>query len=130
MHHGHGAMSTGGDRTGFSSPAHAPPPSDHASVASRKSISLSGPLTPMTFRLPAPNAHLGPSIRENMTEDELIEVLASLTTRIENSLSTLYFKHLGGFTTALAALEHATRIDPQLILHALSLMDGAMTAQL
>lgn len=53
---------------------------------------------------PAPAHYLGPGIRENMTEDELIDVVASLTTRIENVLSTLYIKHLGGLAVVLKAL--------------------------
>jgi hypothetical protein len=37
-----------------------------------------------------------------------------------------YFKHLGGFSSVLAALEQATRTDPRLIVHALALMNGAL----
>lgn len=95
-------------------------------ASARKSISTGpGPGAPPR---PAPiNAALGPSIRDNITEDELIEVLGSLTTRAENALSTLYLKHLGGFSTVLAALEKATRVDQSLLVHALSLMNGAMS---
>jgi adenylate cyclase len=51
-----------------------------------------------------PPTHLGPTIRDHMTEEELLEVIASVTTRIENALSTLYLKQLGGLTAILAAL--------------------------
>lgn len=75
---------------------------------------------------PVPNPHLGPAIRDNMTEDEYVEVVGSLTTRIENCLSTLYLKHLGGFASVLAALEQATHIDKGMLVHALSQMSGHM----
>ncbi|TXT15822.1 hypothetical protein VHUM_00325 [Vanrija humicola] len=104
---------------------HAPP----ASSAGDRTGPLNSPALPPGLPPPeraAINAALGPSIRENITEDELIEVLGSLTTRVENSLSTLYLKHLGGFSTVLAALEKATRVDQSLLVHALSLMNGAM----
>jgi len=75
-----------------------------------------------------------------MTDEELTLIIESLTTRAENTVSTMvspstagmmladlqYFKHLGGFSSVLAALEQATRTDPRLILHALALMNGAM----
>lgn len=89
---------------------------------------------------PAPPSFLGPCIRDDMTDEELTLIIESLTTRAENTVSTMvspftagmieadlqYFKHLGGFSSVLAALEHATRTDPRLILHALALMNGAM----
>ncbi len=50
----------------------------------RKSLSLYVPKHP-----PPPNPQWGPLIRDNMTEDELVDVIGSLTTRIENCLSTL-----------------------------------------
>jgi len=92
-------------------------------------------------RLPPPT-YLGPSIRDDMTDDELAHIIESLTTRAENVMSTLvsrslapgdaiaddqYVKSLGGFSSVLAALEQATKIDPRLIIHALSLMNGAMS---
>jgi adenylate cyclase len=42
------------------------------------------------------------------------------------ALMIQYVKSLGGFSSVLAALEQATKIDPRLILHALSLMNGSM----
>lgn len=90
-------------------------------------MSISGPSTQQLKLSAIPNPHLGPSIRDNMTEDELLEVIGSLTTRLENCLSTLYLKHLGGFATVLAALEQATHIDQSMLVHALSLMSGAMS---
>lgn len=128
------------DRAGVTSPPHAP---ERLSLTStRKSISGPSVLGPQGGgpqpKPQGPNPHLGPTIRENMTEDEIIEILGSMTTRIENCLSTLvsdmcagsansqYLKHLGGFTTVLAALERATRIDPNLLVHSLSLMNGAL----
>ncbi|KAL7424524.1 cysteinyl-tRNA synthetase [Cryptotrichosporon argae] len=87
---------------------------------------LDGKVEGKLVRLNPPAPHLGPHVRDDMTDDELAEIIASLTTRIENVLSTLYIKHLGGFASVLAALEHATRIDPTLLVHAMSLMSGAM----
>lgn len=37
-----------------------------------------------------------------------------------------YLKNLGEFSTILAALESATKIDQKLIVHALALMNKAM----
>jgi hypothetical protein len=37
----------------------------------------------------SPPAHLGPQIRDDMTDEELAVIIESLTTRIENCLSTL-----------------------------------------
>lgn len=37
----------------------------------------------------APPAHLGPTIREEMTDEDLAVIIESLTTRIENAMSTL-----------------------------------------
>ncbi|WWC95139.1 hypothetical protein V866_001993 [Kwoniella sp. B9012] len=75
--------------------------------------------------LPLPNLNLGPTIREDMNDEELIVIIESLTGRCENALSTLYLKQVGGFATVMSALEKATRIDSKLITHALSLMNGA-----
>ncbi|KAK8853425.1 hypothetical protein IAR55_004131 [Kwoniella newhampshirensis] len=72
-----------------------------------------------------PPSHLGPSIREDMSDEELTVVIESLTGRVENAMSTLYIKHLGGFGSVLAALEQATRIDQKLLVHAMALMNGA-----
>ncbi|WWC64833.1 uncharacterized protein I303_107447 [Kwoniella dejecticola CBS 10117] len=71
------------------------------------------------------NVHLGPTIRDDMNDEELLIIIESLTTRCENAFSTLYLKQLGGFSSVLAALEKATKIDAKLITHALSLMNGA-----
>ncbi|EIW72154.1 hypothetical protein TREMEDRAFT_26067, partial [Tremella mesenterica DSM 1558] len=78
------------------------------------------------WKLKPPVAHLGPQIREEMTDEELCLVVESLVTRAENCLSTLYLKNLGGFGGVMAALEQATRIDKKLLVHAMSLMSGAM----
>lgn len=40
-------------------------------------------------RVVAPAAHLGPSIQDDVTDEELCVIIESLATRIENSLSTL-----------------------------------------
>lgn len=37
-----------------------------------------------------------------------------------------YLKHLGGFSSVLAALEQATKMDSRLLVHALALMNGHM----
>jgi hypothetical protein len=75
---------------GISSPSHSP--GERLSLAAARK-SISGPSAlglPGTAPAKAvPNPHLGPAIRENMTEDEVLDVLGSLTTRIENCLSTL-----------------------------------------
>jgi hypothetical protein len=38
---------------------------------------------------PLPAVYLGPQIREDMTDDELLVVMESLVTRMENSLSSI-----------------------------------------
>jgi len=96
-------------------------------ASARKSIS--GPLAlglpgAAPAEPPRPNPHLGPLIRENMTEDELIDVVASMTTRIENCLSTFYLKQLGGFSTLLSALEQAARMDPNILLQAVNFVNA------
>lgn len=49
-----------------------------------------GPVGPPTAQNPLiPPAYLGPSIREEMTDEELTLIIESLTTRAENSMSTL-----------------------------------------
>lgn len=99
-----------------------------------------------------PQTFLGPRISEDMGDEELSFVIDSLTGRAENCMSTLvsrtaspscprfthrrtsrhlltdlqYLKHLGGFSSVLAALEQATRIDQKLLVHAMALMDGVM----
>nr|XP_019043899.1 adenylate cyclase [Kwoniella bestiolae CBS 10118]OCF22829.1 adenylate cyclase [Kwoniella bestiolae CBS 10118] len=90
------------------------------STVSKRGTANSGVLT-----LPVPNLSLGPTIREDMNDDELMLIIESLTGRCENALSTLYLKQLGGFSTVMASLEKATKIDSKLITHALSLMNGA-----
>ncbi|GMK57027.1 hypothetical protein CspeluHIS016_0308670 [Cutaneotrichosporon spelunceum] len=105
---------TGGDRTPLALPIVGGP-------GPRKSLSLAAPKPASQ-----PNAQWGPLIRDNVTDDELVEIITSLTTRIENCLSTLYLKQVGGFSTVVAALEQATRIDKTLLVHALSLMNGSM----
>ncbi|KAK4684783.1 hypothetical protein P7C73_g5383, partial [Tremellales sp. Uapishka_1] len=76
-----------------------------------------------------PPVHLGPVIKQEMTDEELCVIIDSLTTRMENAMSTLYIKNLGGFASVLAALEKATRIDQNLLVHAMSLMSGAMSLE-
>ncbi|WVQ83638.1 hypothetical protein IAT38_005780 [Cryptococcus sp. DSM 104549] len=76
--------------------------------------------------LATPPSYLGPTIREDMSDEELGIIMESLVGRLENTMSTLYFKNLGGFSSVLAALEQATKIDSKLIVHALALMNGAM----
>lgn len=78
------------------------------------------------MRLHPPASYLGPSIREDMNDEELWTIIESLVGRIENAMSTLYLKNFGEFSTVLAALESATKIDQKLIVHALALMNEAM----
>jgi adenylate cyclase len=119
----------------------AQPPSDPTSPklgSARLAVTTSSQQVPQVTR---PPSFLGPCIREDMTDEELTLIIESLTTRAENTMSTLvcphlsipsgytdlqYFKHLGGFSSVLAALEQATRTDPRLIVHALALMNGAL----
>ncbi|WVQ75607.1 hypothetical protein IAR50_005235 [Cryptococcus sp. DSM 104548] len=77
-------------------------------------------------RIPVPPSYLGPSIKEEMSDEELAVIVESLVGRIENAVSTLYLKNFGDFGGVLAALQNATKIDPKLITHALSLMSGAI----
>jgi adenylate cyclase len=117
-----------------------PPPSDPTSPklgSARLAVTTSSQQVPQVTR---PPSYLGPCIREDMTDEELTIIIESLTTRAENTMSTLvcphlrgqsgadiqYFKQLGGFSSVLAALEQATKTDPRLIVHALALMNGAM----
>lgn len=61
-----------------------------------------------------PPAHLGPQIRDDMSDEELAVILESLTTRMENSLSTLVsdqivaVNRLGALTSQV--LETARRL--------------------
>ncbi|ODN77508.1 hypothetical protein L202_04679 [Cryptococcus amylolentus CBS 6039] len=81
---------------------------------------------PVVQRMPVPPSYLGPSIKEEMSDEELAVIVESLVGRIENAVSTLYLKNFGEFGGVLAALQTATKTDPKLIIHALSLMNGAM----
>lgn len=76
------------DRIGLSSPV-LPERLSVSGPQPRKSLSLAVPVPGASPRLMPPNPHFGPAIRENMTEDELVDIIGSLTTRIENCLSTL-----------------------------------------
>ncbi|WVN89993.1 uncharacterized protein L203_105224 [Cryptococcus depauperatus CBS 7841] len=76
-------------------------------------------------RMSIPPSFLAPSIREDMIDEELYTIVESLVGRIENAMSTLYLKNLGEFSSVLAALQSATKIDQNLIVHALALMNGA-----
>ncbi|KIR42048.1 adenylate cyclase [Cryptococcus deuterogattii 99/473] len=82
--------------------------------------------SPKVMRLHPPASYLGPTIREDMNDEELWTIIESLVGRIENAMSTLYLKNFGEFSTVLAALESATKIDQKLIVHALALMNKAM----
>ena len=42
---------------------------------------------------PAPPSYLGPSIRDDMTDEELTLIIESLTTRAENTVSTLVCRY-------------------------------------
>jgi adenylate cyclase len=47
------------------------------------------PITQSSHPVTVPPAFLGPAIREEMTDEELTMIIESLTTRAENSMSTL-----------------------------------------
>lgn len=63
-------------------------------------------------RLPPP--HLGPGIDDDMTDEDLLVVIDSLTTRIENSMSTLvcliHFPISPQFTLALPSLRQYFKV--------------------
>lgn len=68
-------------------PPQSPGVSPAAAVeASPKALTVRPPHSPQTH---TPPAYLGPAIREEMTDDELTIIIESLTTRIENTMSTL-----------------------------------------
>lgn len=59
-------------------------------------------------------------------EHGLLKLLESLVMRIENSLSTLQAKQMGGFSDVLSALGHLINTDPDMLLRALQAFSGAM----
>lgn len=83
------ANTPSGERTGVTSPVGFPERISVSGPQPRKSLSLAVPGPGAAPKLVPPNPHFGPPIRENMTEDELVDIIGSLTTRIENCLSTL-----------------------------------------
>lgn len=68
----------------------------------------------------------GPTVSAEMTDEELMAIIESLTTRIENALSTMYLKQVGEFAGVLSALQQMTSTSPGGLLKALSAFGGAM----
>jgi len=68
-----------------------------------------------------------PNIKRDPSDQDLLLLLDSLSVRIENALSTLHLKHLGGFTSVLGALENATLVDQNMVLQALRMFQGITT---
>jgi hypothetical protein len=75
-------------------------------------------LAPGSGGLMVPPAHLGPVIRDEMTDEDLVVIIESLTTRAENCMSTLVsdtsasiigFKLQGGWTYADAVVPQTPR---------------------
>jgi adenylate cyclase len=67
-------------------------------------------------------------VRVDATDEELYAILEGIIIRIENLTNSLVLERLGPYTEVLAALSQATRIDPNLIVRALSLFAGTMRA--
>lgn len=57
--------------------------------ASPKTLTIRTPTATNTISAVVPPVYLGPAIREDMTDEELAIIIESLTTRIENTMSTL-----------------------------------------
>jgi adenylate cyclase len=89
----------------------------------------------------APPAYLGPHIREDMNDDELATIIESMTTRMENAMSSLvsvvsihmivnvanprilqYVKQLGGLNSIMSAFEQLAKTEPMLLMKAMSYM--------
>ena len=81
-----------------------------SSAAPRRRITLS------------PHLSLAMHVRADSSEEQLLALLELLVVRIENVLASLHMRQLGPFTDVLAALGDAIRLDPQHILHALSVL--------
>ncbi|KAG8927072.1 cysteinyl-tRNA synthetase [Tulasnella sp. 417] len=65
-----------------------------------------------------------PPIDDNATEAHLLQIIDSLTLRIENALLVIYLKHVGGYHSVLAALEQATKVDAGILIRALSMLES------
>ncbi|KAG8928661.1 cysteinyl-tRNA synthetase, partial [Tulasnella sp. 417] len=65
-----------------------------------------------------------PTIDDSAAEAHLLQIIDSLTLRIENALSVMYLKHVGGYHSVLAALEQATKVDAGMLVQALSIFKG------
>lgn len=69
---------------------------------------------------------LMPTIRDNATDADLLQIMDSVSIRIENALASLYVKQVGGYNTVLAALEQATQIDQTMLMQALGMFSNIM----
>jgi len=67
-----------------------------------------------------------PAIRETATDGDLLLLIDSLSVRINNAMSTLYLKHVGGYHAVLASLEQATKLDTGMLMQALGMFSDLM----
>ncbi|KAG8894905.1 cysteinyl-tRNA synthetase [Tulasnella sp. 408] len=67
-----------------------------------------------------------PPIHDSATDADLLQIMDSLTLRIDNALSTMYLKHVGGYHSVLAALEQAMKVDAGMLVQALSMFGSLM----
>ena len=83
----------------------AAPPSDPTSPkpgSARLAVTTSSQQVPQVSR---PPSFLGPCIREDMTDEELTLIIESLTTRAENTMSTLVcpiYEEIAGLTCSIS----------------------------
>ncbi|KAI8986475.1 hypothetical protein BDB01DRAFT_611415 [Pilobolus umbonatus] len=60
-------------------------------------------------------------LRDNISDDEMVLLIESFITRIENAVSTLYLQKMGRFTSVLEKLGQAVDVDPGHILKAIQI---------
>ncbi|CAG8562928.1 1269_t:CDS:10 [Gigaspora margarita] len=60
-------------------------------------------------------------VKDNADDEELMKIMESLITRIENAISTLYLNKFGKFTRVLEELGDALALDPDHIVRALQM---------
>lgn len=93
---------------------------------------LSGPLVPKgpppvgrNKRKQSYHPHMSEyPIALDATDEELLAVLEGLVIRIENLTSSLMLHQLGPYTEVLSALSDASKVEPGMILQALSMFAG------
>ncbi|KAG8936815.1 cysteinyl-tRNA synthetase [Tulasnella sp. 418] len=103
----------------------------NASIVSAATVTgiegdMSSEMVDHSKRLYANPEVLMPAIKDNATDADLLMLMESLSMRVENAISTLYLKHVGGYHDVLAALEQATRVNPSMLVQALSMFGKLM----